>query len=65
MLVAYSVTNKEVGYIQSINFLAGFVLLVGGGDQQKSFNVFRAIMQEISAFYTKDFPMMIGYTKVL
>jgi hypothetical protein len=56
ILQAYAVYNPEVGYCQSMNFVAGFMLLVSGLREHESFWVFASLLANRSA----DQPIMIG-----
>ena len=44
ILQAYAVNNPEVGYCQSMNFVAGFLLLVSGMRENESFWVFASLL---------------------
>lgn len=46
VLEAYSVYKPEVGYCQSMNFLAGFILMVSGGQEKETFWFFYAILEK-------------------
>lgn len=40
ILQAYSIVREDVGYCQSMNFLAGFLLMISGGQEKESYLVF-------------------------
>jgi hypothetical protein len=46
VLSAYSIANKEVGYCQSMNFIAGFLLMVSGGEEVESFWVLSGLLAQ-------------------
>jgi len=68
------VANKEVGYCQSMNFIAGFLLMVSGGLEVESFWVFSGllatrtqqypIMDGLTDFFIDDFPLVFKYMEV-
>lgn len=46
ILEAYSVYRPDVGYCQSMNFLAGFILMISGGLEKDSFWFFNALLEK-------------------
>eukprot|EP01101_Sappina_pedata_P008166 TRINITY_DN4481_c0_g1_i1.p1 TRINITY_DN4481_c0_g1~~TRINITY_DN4481_c0_g1_i1.p1 ORF type:complete len:753 (+),score=220.73 TRINITY_DN4481_c0_g1_i1:223-2481(+) len=47
VLIAYSRRNPSIGYCQSMNFLAGFLLLVMNSDEEKAFHVLCYVIEDI------------------
>jgi len=45
LLVSYALRNPQLGYCQSMNFIAGLVLLVTG-DEEQSFWIFTALVED-------------------
>lgn len=64
ILHAYSVLRPEVGYCQGMNFIAGLLLLVSQCQEEESFLVLRALMDErrLSGFFKEQFPLLRVYT---
>lgn len=46
VLEAYSVYRPDVGYCQSMNFLAGFMLLVSGGEEKQAFWLLYSMLEK-------------------
>ena len=44
ILKAYSIQNRELGYCQGMNFIAGFILINSGFREEESFWVFSCLM---------------------
>lgn len=72
ILQAYAVYNPEVGYCQSLNFVAGFILLTSGCRETESFWLFAALltfkqdkcspkMSGLHGLYSVGFPLLIKY----
>lgn len=68
MLETYSVYRKDVGYCQSMNFVAGFILLMSGGDEKAAFWFFYSLLERsyeqipfdgVVGFYQDGFPLLI------
>ena len=73
MLESYSVYKPEVGYCQSLNFLAGFLLIMSGGNEKEAFWVLFAILEKSShqipfdgfhGFFEEGFPLLIQYMQM-
>jgi len=64
ILHAYSVLRPEVGYCQGMNFIAGLLLLVSQCQEEESFFVLCALMDErrLSGFFKEQFPLLRVYT---
>ena len=69
VLKAYSLYNTQVGYCQSLNFLAGFLLILSGGREEESFWVLVSLTMKhfhpnnlgilgISGFFQNNFPLL-------
>ena len=46
LLKAYSVLNPDVGYAQGMNYIAGFLLILSDGDEDKAFQVFYKLFED-------------------
>ncbi|KAK5577638.1 hypothetical protein RB653_002581 [Dictyostelium firmibasis] len=51
VLQAYSIRNRKVGYCQSMNIVAGFVLFVGGGNEEDAFWLLSTIVEDFCQNY--------------
>lgn len=72
ILQAYAVYNPEVGYCQSLNFVAGFILLTSGCRETESFWLFASLlnynmetkgpkMAGLHGFYSIGFPLLLKF----
>ena len=73
VLAAYSEYNKKVAYCQGMNFIAGFILLVSGGNEEESFwflvallktwrtNEENAVFDGLRGLYKAGFPLLHKY----
>lgn len=63
VLTAYANHDKEVGYCQGMNFVAGLLLLVSGNREEEVFWTFVCLMDEgrLSGFYKRRFPLLRRY----
>lgn len=63
LLRTYAFSNPDVGYCQSMNYVAGLLLLVFE-DVTEAYSAFTVFMQifALSGLYTKDFPLMLTYS---
>ena len=68
--------NESLGYCQSMNFIAGFILMVSGCREKDSFWFFAALLTKrniqgspimcgLNGFFTDGFPTLLRYVKVL
>ena len=48
ILQAYAVYNSEVGYCQSMNFIAGFILMMSGSREKEAFWFFSSVLTKKS-----------------
>ena len=74
ILQAYAVYNEEIGYCQSMNFIAGFILMVSGSRENESFWLFCALLTKhkisepymggLNGFFSDGFPTLLRYVKV-
>lgn len=71
VLMAYSAFNTKVGYCQGMNFVAGFILLMSGGNEEETFYFLVAllktqdgppIMDGLRGLYKNCFPLLHKYT---
>ncbi|KAM9981425.1 hypothetical protein ACTFIY_003736 [Dictyostelium cf. discoideum] len=51
VLQAYSIRNRKVGYCQSMNIVAGFVLFVGGANEEDAFWLLSTIVEDFCQNY--------------
>jgi hypothetical protein len=67
VLEAYSVMNPQAGYVQSMNFIVGFVLLISGAKEKETFWFFNSILEKslepipfdgLQGFYQDNFPLL-------
>ena len=66
--------NEQIGYCQSMNFIAGFILMVSGSREKESFWFFCAllakhkttepIMGGLNGFFSDGFPTLLKYMSV-
>lgn len=49
ILAAYAVYMPEVGYCQSMNFIAGLILMVSGSREKEAFWVLTALLTETTS----------------
>lgn len=73
ILQAYSCKEMEIGYCQSMNFMAAFPLMISDANEKETFWFFSAILEPskeqilfdgMKSFYEKDFPLLIQYMRV-
>ena len=73
VLLAYSIKMPEVGYCQGMNFLAGFCLIMSGGNEKEAFWFLQSILEESHQnirfdgtyrFYQNGFPGCFQYMEV-
>lgn len=73
ILQAYSSKEAEIGYCQSMNFMAAFPLMISDANEKETFWFFSAILEPskeqilfdgMKSFYEKDFPLLIQYMRV-
>ncbi len=56
ILLAYSMRNREVGYCQSMNFLAAFIMMQYGDGEEQAFWLLASLIENIlpPRYYTSD-----------
>lgn len=73
VLLTYSAFNPDVGYCQSINFLAGFLLLMSGANEKETFWFLTSFLASskqlipfdgLAGFYEAGFPLLLQYIAV-
>lgn len=73
VLEAYAVKKRDVGYCQSLNFLAGFSLVMSGGNEKEAFWFLYSVLEETHVhirfdgsyrFYSDGFPQCFQYMEV-
>ena len=68
VLKAVSLYLPSVGYAQSMNFVAAFLLLVNGGNEAEAFWMFITIARDhrflLMGMFEKDFPLLEFYTYI-
>ena len=68
VLKAVSLYLPSVGYAQSMNFLAAFLLLVNGGNEVEAFWMFVTIARDhrflLMGMFERDFPLLEFYTYI-
>ena len=73
VLLAYSAYHPNVGYCQSINFLAGFILLMSGASEKDSFWFLNSFLENskqlipfdgVFGFYEAGFPLLQQYIAI-
>lgn len=73
ILCAYAAKEQEIGYCQSMNFMAAFPLMISGGNEKEAFWFFAALLEHadwpvkfdgLKSFYERDFPLLIKYMKI-
>jgi hypothetical protein len=59
LLSQLSLRYPHIGYTQGMNFTAGFILLVSGGDLNQAYNLYLGMVDRlgITGFYEDGFPM--------
>jgi len=64
-LKAVSLYFPNVGYVQGMNFLMGFLLLLNGGNELEAFWVFVTLVRDhkyfMMGFFEKEFPLLEFY----
>jgi len=60
ILKAYSIYDREVGYLQGLNFIVAFLLSVSGFREKECFWMFIAIIRKlgISGLFEDEFPLL-------
>lgn len=73
VLLTYSAFHPDVGYCQSINFLAGFLLLMSGANEKETFWFLNSFLETskqlipfdgLCGFYEAGFPLLLQYLAV-
>ncbi len=64
-LKALSLYFPNVGYVQGMNFIMGFLLMLSGGNELEAFWVFVALIRDhrylMMGFFEKEFPLLEFY----
>lgn len=63
VLNAYALLNPQVGYCQGMNFVVGVLLMVSGGSEQESLQIFTRLMEDsgLNGLYQDGFPLLDKY----
>ena len=73
VLLAYSAYHPNVGYCQSMNFLAGFILMMSGAKEKETFWFLNSFLENSKqiipfdgffGFYEAGFPLLQQYIAV-
>lgn len=71
VLKALAIVDKELGYVQGMNFICSYILIVSGNNEVDSFYLMMSLLSYtfsykfgLRHFYTEKFPLLNACTKI-
>ena len=57
ILIAFTNLEKDIGYCQGMNFIAGFLLKICNYNEKDTFYLFCFVLEKISGYFMQNFPL--------